>query len=78
MSNIIDINKHKIKLLTKKELTKDRKPLYVDYLNGEVKGSPHFKRHDSEDFIDRLLRIKDSIERINNLMKDLKEKENRL
>lgn len=72
MSKIIDLNKYKNQQITKKELTRNRQPLYISYLDGEIKGSPHFQRHDDDDFADRIVRIKTSLEKINQLMKDLK------
>lgn len=49
-----------------------RTPLYVSHLDGRIKGSPHFKRPSSEDFGDRIQRIRTSLEKINSLMSELK------
>lgn len=71
--NVFDLQKFRAKKDMEKDMTHGgRKPLYISYLDGQVKGSPHFQRHDSEDFGERLQRIKSSLERINQLMADLK------
>lgn len=73
-NNIIDIKTYKRNKKLDKELTRNRKPLYISYLDGQIKGSPHFTKQDDLDFLDRMNRIKDSLERINKLMSDLKNK----
>jgi len=54
------------------EMSRGRVPLHVSHLDGNVKGSPHFKRPEAEDFGDRMQRIKTSLEKINELMAELK------
>lgn len=72
-TNVFDMQKFRTKKSTEQEFAHGgRKPLYISYLDGQVKGSPHFQRHDSEDFGERMQRIKASLERINQLMADLK------
>lgn len=54
------------------EMGRGRTPLHVSHLDGKVKGSPYFKRPQAEDFGDRMQRIKASLEKINELMAELK------
>jgi hypothetical protein len=46
--------------------------LHVSHIDGKVKGSPHFRRPEADDFGDRMQRIKTSLEKINQLMTELK------
>lgn len=62
MSNVIQLNRYR-----KNEA--GRTPLFVSHLDGTVRG---FKRPTEENFGDRINRIKESLEKINNLMKELK------
>jgi len=64
MSNIIP--------LFSKKTEDGREPLFVSHVDGTVKGSPHFKRSEAEDFADRMQRIRISLEKINKLMSELK------
>ena len=70
--NIVNLADFKTKKNLKAEISQDRTPLYVSHLEGKVKGSPHFKSPDAEDFGDRLTRIRSSLERINQLMAELR------
>jgi hypothetical protein len=57
------------------ELARGRNPLYVSHLTGKVTGSPHLKGPEgsgSQDFGDRLSRIRASLDKINRLMTELK------
>ena len=60
MSNVIPIFKNK------------DAELYINHVDGTVKGSPHFKRPGDGDFTDRINRIRASLEKINTLMAELK------
>jgi len=44
----------------------------MSHLDGKVKGSPHLSRPEAEDFGDRLQRIRNSLEKINSLISELK------
>ncbi len=59
---------------TKEELGQGRNPLYVSHMQGKNAGSPHLENNESEDFGERLRRIRASLERINSIMNDLKGK----
>lgn len=61
------------KLLKFPERTVDeRTPLFVSHLDGMVRASPHFERPVVADFRDRIERIRSSLQRINDLMAELK------
>lgn len=70
--NVVDLNAFKKKKESEKEISRGRLPLHVSHLDGKVTGSPHFKRPNTDDFGDRMQRIKSSLEKINKLMADLK------
>jgi hypothetical protein len=61
MAEITDINKYK----QSKELSNGRKPLYVSHLTGKVTGDGSF--------IDRLSKVKESIDNISKLIVELKQ-----
>lgn len=72
-NNVVDFGAFRKKKEVEKEISRGRVPLHVSHLDGKVTGSPHFdKNGKSEDFSDRMQRIKSSLERINKLMLDLK------
>lgn len=60
MSNVIDFPRKK------------KDGLYVDQTTGKMMGSPHYRRSEAADFGDRMQRIKNSLEKINQLMTELK------
>lgn len=60
MSNVIDFPRKK------------KDGLYVDQTTGKMMGSPHYRRPEADDFGDRMQRIKNSLEKINQLMTELK------
>ncbi len=70
--NVVDLSSFRKKKDTESELSPGRKPLYVSHMKGKVTGSPHFKSPEANDFGDRLTRIRSSLEKINNLMGELK------
>ena len=67
-SNVISLANFKAKKSTQEDLTRNRRPLYVSHLNGTASSNKTGKA----DLGDRISRIKSSLDRINNLMKDLK------
>lgn len=73
MSNVIQFPGNHVK-----ESNKNRKKegLFIDEVNGTLQGSSvsssNFRRPESEDFGDRMQRIKRSLEQINALMTELK------
>jgi hypothetical protein len=69
---VLDLNAYREKKQAEDDVGRGRTPLHVSHLDGKVKGSPHFKRPQADDFGDRMQRIKTSLEKINQLMADLK------
>lgn len=65
MAEITNIEQFKRERELRQELAKDRKPLYVSHLTGKVTGD--------EDFGNRLINIRQSMNKISNLMAELKE-----
>lgn len=69
MNNVFDLNKHKLIKQAKEDLDNGDNKLYV--MNGVVtSGSRMVNRHSDND--DKLTRIKKSLDRINELMVELK------
>lgn len=64
MSNVIQLSKYR-------KTGEGRTPLYVSHIDGTVKANPHYKKA-TEDYAERVVRIKESLERINRLMAELK------
>jgi len=71
MNNIISISEYRVKQNIKDELAHGRNPLYVSHLTGKITGSS--SREPKQDFGDRLSKVRASIEKINRLMRELKE-----
>lgn len=69
---VLNLASYRQKKEAEDELSRGRIPLHVSHLDGKVKGSPHFRRPQTEDFGDRMQRIKTSLEKINQLMAELK------
>ena len=67
-SNVVSLANFKAKKETSNELARGRRPLYVSHATGKASS----KENNKADLGDRISRIKSSLERINNLMKDLK------
>lgn len=67
-SNVISLANFKSKKSTEEDLSRSRRPLYVSHL----KGTASSEKSANADLGDRISRIKSSLDRINNLMKDLK------
>ena len=71
-ANVVDLSVFKRNKDQQDELARGRTPLHVSHIDGKVKGSPHFHRPEADDFGDRMQRIKTSLEKINQLMAELK------
>ncbi len=69
---IVDLSSYRRKKEVEQDLADGRRPLFVSHLDRKMTGTPHLRRPAAEDFGDRLQRIKSSLERINNLMAELK------
>lgn len=66
MSNIVSLKDFKQKKVIEGNISKDRKPLHNQYITKPSNIT------DNEDFGDRMQRIRSNLEKINNLMADLK------
>lgn len=74
MSNVLQFKKKQPNKL--EEMYEERRtPLFIDHKNGRITGSPHFKRPQQDDMTvgERIAKIRDSFERINRLMDELKQ-----
>lgn len=73
-SKILDFSAFKSKQDVNKEFSRSRKPLFVNSDKGSISGKTENSQpvQASEDFGDRLHKIRSSLERINTLMADLK------
>jgi hypothetical protein len=71
-ANVVDFSVFKRNKDAQTDLARGRTPLHVSHIDGKVKGSPHFRRPEADDFGDRMQRIKTSLEKINQLMTELK------
>lgn len=71
-SNVVDFTTFKRGKQMDEELARGRTPLHVSHIDGKVKDSPHARRPEAGDFGDRMKRIKASLEKINQLMAELK------
>lgn len=70
-SNVVDFANFKRSKEVEEKFGRGRTPLHVSHLDGS-KESPHSRRADAGDFGERMRRIKASLEKINQLMTDLK------
>ena len=70
--NVVDLKNFKRTRELETQIAKGRTPLHVSHIDGKVKGSPHLRTQESDDFGDRMQRIRSSLEKINQLMADLK------
>ena len=70
--NVVDLKNFKRARELETQIAKGRTPLHVSHIDGKVKGSPHLRTQESDDFGDRMQRIRTSLEKINQLMADLK------
>jgi hypothetical protein len=71
-ANVVDFSVFKRNKDAQTDLARGRTPLHVSHIDGKVKGSPHFRGPEADDFGDRMQRIKVSLEKINQLMTELK------
>ncbi|MBC7660863.1 MAG: hypothetical protein H7249_14290 [Chitinophagaceae bacterium] len=72
VSNVVDLKNFKRTRELETQIGRGRTPLHVSHIDGKVKGSPHLRNQESDDFGDRMQRIRSSLEKINQLMADLK------
>ena len=67
-SNVVNFADFKAKKTATNDLSRNRRPLYVSHL----KGTASSDKVENTNLGDRISKIKSSLDRINNLMKDLK------
>ena len=72
VSNVVDLKNFKRTRELETQIGRGRTPLHVSHIDGKVKGSPHLRNQETDDFGDRMQRIRSSLEKINQLMADLK------
>ncbi|RYZ81011.1 MAG: hypothetical protein EOP04_24795 [Proteobacteria bacterium] len=72
VSNVVDLKNFKRTRELETQIARGRTPLHVSHIDGKVKGSPHLRNQETDDFGDRMQRIRSSLEKINQLMADLK------
>lgn len=71
--NIVSLIDFKQKKAIESEHSGGRNPLYMSHKTGRMTGSPHLRNSTGDqDFGDRIRRIRNSLDRINNLMAELK------
>lgn len=75
--SIVDFNKFRLKKAAEKALAEGKVPLFVDRSKGTISGPPSGQSPDSDDFKERMMRIKASLEKINALMGELKKQTNK-
>lgn len=68
--NIVDFNQFRRSKLVEAQFGKGRTPLYVSHSKGKISG----RSSNQNDFDARVTRVRDSLERINKLMQELREK----
>ena len=73
-SNIVDFRNFKEKKEIENDISRGRKPLHMSHTTGKLHGSPYLRNSETQDFGDRMQRIKASLEKINSLMSELKAK----
>lgn len=71
--NVFNLSAYRQKKSSEESIARGRIPLHISHLDGKVKGSPHLKGKDQEEFGDRMQRIRTSLEKINQLMAELKQ-----
>jgi hypothetical protein len=74
VSKVVDFKSFKEKKTMDRDLARGRKPLYVSHTNGNVSSNKEGASKDGTgaDFGDRLVKIRSSLDRINQLMTELK------
>jgi len=74
VSKVVQLASFKKKRETQEELARARKPLYVNHADGAISGTQAGAKNGgaNEDFADRLGKIKGSLDRINQLMAEIK------
>ena len=72
-SKIVDLTQFRKTKQTQVELARGRKPLYLSHADKNISGEKTgFQFKQDGTFAERLVRIKSSLEKINNLMEQLK------
>ena len=73
-SGVVSFQDFRRKKIEEEHLARGRKPLYVSHARGQVQGEGQTTSQDKlSDFSDRIARIRHSLDKINELMGDLKQ-----
>ena len=71
---VVNFQDFRRKKIEEEHLARGRKPLYVSHSRGQVQGEGQAKPDEKlSDFSDRIARIRHSLDKINELMGDLKQ-----
>jgi hypothetical protein len=71
-AKVVDFGAFKKKRDVKEEVARSRKPLYVNSSEGSISGMNPSQKQGKEDFAERLTKIRGSLDRINQLMTEIK------
>jgi len=74
MSDVVNLQEFKAKKKQTEELARGRQPLFISHKDGKLYGSAN--KETNQDNLDRLTRIRTSLEKINRLMSELKKVRN--
>lgn len=71
---VVNFQDFRRKKVEEEHLARGRQPLYVSHARGQIQGEGQSKADDNlSDFSDRIARIRHSLDKINELMGDLKQ-----
>jgi len=70
--DVINLSSYREKKDIERSISRDRTPLHVSHIDERRNRSPYLKHKDSDSFGERMYRIKQSLEKINRLMNELK------
>ena len=70
--DVINLSSYREKKDIEKSISRDRIPLHVSHIDERRNRSPYLKHTEADSFGERMFRIKQSLEKINQLMSELK------
>ena len=71
-SNVVDLGSFRKKKIHDQEVARGRNPLYVSHQKGTISNASHPSPAVPQDMGDRLQRIRSSLQKINQLMSELR------
>jgi hypothetical protein len=71
-NNVISLSTYRKNKTASEEVSRGRIPLHNSHIDGKIKGSPYLKNESKDHFGERMMRIRQSLEKINQLMLELK------